>query len=178
MRSLLVWAGVSAELLYYGDNVEFLLVCSGDGVTGNPIGRLQEMCIALRWTPPIYETSTEEGQPHKKNFVMTCTVMEYKETGEGNSKKMAKRRAAHKMLNLLSSRSPDELDANIIARFGDLKDIHLSKMTSANKQEHEQLYNRIRDRNSPAINELKVGGHDIRVHRNGHSDSLQCIVVA
>lgn len=58
----------------------------------NPIGRLQEMCTLRRWTPPKYDTHTEEGEPHKKNFVMACTVMHLTEVGEGSSKKMAKRR--------------------------------------------------------------------------------------
>uniref|UniRef100_A0AAG5DFB7 DRBM domain-containing protein n=1 Tax=Anopheles atroparvus TaxID=41427 RepID=A0AAG5DFB7_ANOAO len=65
--------------------------------TGNPIGWLQEMCMARRWPPPMYETEMEEGLPHERQFTIACVVLKYREVGEGKSKKIAKRLAAQKM---------------------------------------------------------------------------------
>ncbi|XP_040168446.1 interferon-inducible double-stranded RNA-dependent protein kinase activator A homolog isoform X2 [Anopheles arabiensis] len=65
--------------------------------TGNPIGWLQEMCMARRLPPPTYETETEEGLPHERQFTIACVVLNYREVGEGKSKKIAKRQAAQRM---------------------------------------------------------------------------------
>lgn len=68
-----------------------------DEPTGNPIGWLQEMCMARRWPPPLYEMEMEEGLPHERQFTIACVVLKYHEVGEGKSKKIAKRQAAQKM---------------------------------------------------------------------------------
>ncbi|XP_052869420.1 interferon-inducible double-stranded RNA-dependent protein kinase activator A homolog isoform X2 [Anopheles cruzii] len=65
--------------------------------TGNPIGWLQEMCMARRWPPPMYETEMEVGLPHERQFTIACVVLKFREVGEGKSKKVAKRQAAQKM---------------------------------------------------------------------------------
>ncbi|XP_055548283.1 RISC-loading complex subunit tarbp2-like isoform X2 [Wyeomyia smithii] len=65
--------------------------------TGNPIGWLQEMCVARRWPPPIYETEMEGGLPHQRQFAIVCAVSKYREVGRGNSKKIAKHQAAQRM---------------------------------------------------------------------------------
>jgi len=49
------------------------------------------------------KVSLEEGQPHERKFVITCSVGKQSEQGTGKSKKLAKRRAAHLMLELLKS---------------------------------------------------------------------------
>ncbi|XP_055548279.1 interferon-inducible double-stranded RNA-dependent protein kinase activator A homolog isoform X2 [Wyeomyia smithii] len=72
----------------------------GDGEdepTGNPIGWLQEMCMARRWPPPTYETEMEVGLPHERQFTIACAVLKYREVGKGKSKKIAKRQAAQRM---------------------------------------------------------------------------------
>lgn len=120
----------------------------------NPIGRLQEMCTLKRWTPPKYDTHTEEGEPHKKNFVMTCTVMNHTEVGEGSSKKMAKRRAAQKILKLLKSQAEEEIGNQFLNMFSGLKDLTLDKMTPNAEQEQEKFKRNMKALNSPAIQEL------------------------
>lgn len=65
--------------------------------TGNPIGWLQEMCMARRWPPPTYETEKEVGLPHERQFTIACSVLKYREVGKGKSKKIAKRQAAQRM---------------------------------------------------------------------------------
>lgn len=130
---------------------------SGDEISGNPIGRLQELCILRRWTPPIYETDTEIGQPHNKNFVMACKVAQFREVGEGTSKKIAKRRAAYKMLRFLTSESNDaDLESNCMAKFADIKDVGFKKINASNKREFEQTFKKIRADNTEGARELHV----------------------
>ena len=75
-----------------------------DGLTGNPVGELQEVCMNRRMQPPVYEVSLEEGAPHERNFVINCLVgSKFRESGCGKSKKLAKRKAAAKMLATLKS---------------------------------------------------------------------------
>merc|ERR1712018_250334 len=75
-----------------------------DGINGNPVGELQEMCMNRRLPPPTYEVGMEKGAPHERSFVIVCSVGgNLKESGSGKSKKMAKRQAAHKMLQTLKS---------------------------------------------------------------------------
>lgn len=64
---------------------------------GNPIGWLQELCMARRWPPPTYETELEVGLPHERQFTIACVVLKHREIGQGKSKKNAKRLAANKM---------------------------------------------------------------------------------
>lgn len=78
-----------------------------ENIVGNPIGWLQELCMSRRWPPPIYETEMEVGLPHERQFTIACTIGKYREVGQGKSKKIAKRLAAHKMWNRLQS-SPME----------------------------------------------------------------------
>ncbi|XP_059616776.1 interferon-inducible double-stranded RNA-dependent protein kinase activator A homolog isoform X5 [Phlebotomus argentipes] len=78
-----------------------------DKVMGNPIGWLQEMCMARRWPPPTYETEMEVGLPHERQFTIACTVLKYREVGQGKSKKIAKRIAAHKMWTRLHESPPE-----------------------------------------------------------------------
>lgn len=74
-----------------------------DGIEGNPVGELQELCINRRIQPPNYQLSQEAGQPHERKFVMTCVVGNQTELGSGKSKKLAKRQAANKMVARLKS---------------------------------------------------------------------------
>lgn len=52
-----------------------------DKINGNPIGWLQELCMARRWPPPLYETEEEVGLPHERQFTIACIVSKYRETG-------------------------------------------------------------------------------------------------
>lgn len=137
-----------------GLHLNFITIRSDD--MANPIGRLQEMCTLKRWTPPTYETHMEEGEPHKKNFVMSCTVMDFKEVGEGSSKKMAKRRAAQKILKLLRSQAEKEFGDLFLDRFKDIKDLPIEKMTPSSEHEQEQFRRTMKANNTPALQELNV----------------------
>lgn len=66
-------------------------------VINNPIGSLQEMCMSRHWPPPKYSMEGEEGLPHERQFTIVCSILKYRQIGQGKSKKLAKRQAAHKM---------------------------------------------------------------------------------
>ena len=53
---------------------ELPLLPYDDGIPGNPVGRLQELCMSRRWPPPTYEVVNEEGQPHERTFTIACCI--------------------------------------------------------------------------------------------------------
>ncbi|GFU60897.1 hypothetical protein NPIL_53041 [Nephila pilipes] len=69
----------------------------------NPVGALQELCMKMRWQPPYYETEKATGLPHEKVFSIMCMVDNFQTSGEGKSKRLAKRQAADNMLNRLKA---------------------------------------------------------------------------
>lgn len=52
-----------------------------DGIPGNPVGSLQELCMSRRWPPPTYDLTAEEGFPHERTFSISCSIGTHKETG-------------------------------------------------------------------------------------------------
>lgn len=110
-------AGTMASMMIPDlSNADQMLVASpyDDGIEGNPIGELQELCMNRRLPPPGYEVSLEEGQPHERKFVIVCIVGKSQEAGAGKSKKLAKRQAAYKMLKRLKI-SPAEQEETSMA---------------------------------------------------------------
>lgn len=67
----------------------------------NPVGLLQEMCMSRHWPPPKYSMEGEEGLPHEREFTIVCSILKYRQVGQGKSKKLAKRQAAQKMWQVL-----------------------------------------------------------------------------
>jgi len=113
-----------------------------DGIPGNPVGSLQELCMARRWPPPTYELTSEEGFPHERTFSICCTIGTTKEIGSGKSKKLAKRQAAYKMatrlkdtpaeqqpINVLAD-DDDEIAQKLAARYSGLKDSKVMALTT------------------------------------------------
>ena len=45
-----------------------------DGIQGNPVGTLQELCMSRRWPPPVYDLNHEEGLPHERMFTIHCVI--------------------------------------------------------------------------------------------------------
>ncbi|XP_053324190.1 double-stranded RNA-binding protein Staufen homolog 2 isoform X4 [Spea bombifrons] len=63
--------------------------------------------ISLKRNLPLsFEVTKESGPPHMKSFVTRVTVGEFTAEGEGNSKKLAKRRAAAAVLQELRTLPP------------------------------------------------------------------------
>ncbi|GIY26534.1 RISC-loading complex subunit tarbp2, partial [Caerostris extrusa] len=88
----------------------------------NPVGALQELCMKMKWQPPYYETEKATGLPHEKIFSIMCMVDSFQTSGEGKSKRLAKRQAADKMLIRLKALNIITKDEEEAARkFEDLK---------------------------------------------------------
>jgi len=120
-----------------------------DGIPGNPVGQLQEMCMTRRWPPPTYQLTAEEGFPHERTFAIACTIATYKEIGHGKSKKLAKRQAAFTMMNKLNADMPTEpsqggegvedeedLAKSLTMRYSGLKE---SKLKTASTQDIRKM---------------------------------------
>ncbi|XP_060898958.1 double-stranded RNA-binding protein Staufen homolog 1 isoform X2 [Labrus mixtus] len=72
----------------------------------NPISRLAQIQQAKKEKEPEYSMVTERGLPRRREFVMQVTVCGQSAEGMGPSKKVAKRNAAEKMLDLLGYKGP------------------------------------------------------------------------
>ncbi|XP_068598538.1 double-stranded RNA-binding protein Staufen homolog 1 [Brachionichthys hirsutus] len=72
----------------------------------NPISRLAQIQQAKKEREPEYSMVTERGLPRRREFVMQVMVCGQTAEGMGPSKKVAKRNAAEKMLELLGYKVP------------------------------------------------------------------------
>lgn len=71
----------------------------------SPISLVHE--IALKHVLSVnFEVIRESGPPHMRNFVTKCSVGEFSTEGEGNGKKVSKKRAAEKMMEELKKLPP------------------------------------------------------------------------
>ena len=86
----------------------------------NPVGSLQELVVAHGWRLPEYTLASETGPAHKKEFIICCTVENFKECGSGSAKKHAKRLAAAKMYHKIIS-LPPEAKENITSQSREAK---------------------------------------------------------
>lgn len=139
-------------------------------VIGNPIGWLQELCMARRWPPPTYETEMEVGLPHERQFTIACTILKYREIGKGKSKKVAKRLAAHKMWTRLQENPLDQnqitqiLDedgneenrATILKRYADLKDAHVPTLTHQHSCKVAQFHKTLKATSGDSLKQLQT----------------------
>ncbi|XP_068236645.1 protein Loquacious-like isoform X2 [Palaemon carinicauda] len=124
-----------------------------DGIPGNPVGSLQELCMARRWPPPTYELTSEEGFPHERTFSIACTIGTTKEVGTGKSKKLAKRQAAYKMTQRLKDQpveqpqvnvladDDDEIAQKLAARYSGLKDSKVLSLNTSDSRKTMSLNN-------------------------------------
>ncbi|BES91831.1 Double-stranded RNA Hypothetical protein motif [Nesidiocoris tenuis] len=72
----------------------------------SPISLVHEIALK-RNLPVVFEVISEKGQPHMRTFVTRCTVGDkFESIGEGNGKKLSKKRAAEKMLEQLRTLPP------------------------------------------------------------------------
>ncbi|KAL0268045.1 UNVERIFIED_CONTAM: hypothetical protein PYX00_010128 [Menopon gallinae] len=134
-----------------------------DKIPGNPIGTLQEMCMARRWPPPTYEMTSEEGPPHERQFTIACVLLKYREIGTGKSKKSAKRQAANKMWEKLQEYPPDSSQLTLdigqrvgsaSARYGDLKNSKISTLTTPHSQKVSMFHKNLKQSTGVKLTEL------------------------
>lgn len=154
-----------------GMNIKSEGTGSGDDEpSGNPIGWLQEMCMARRWPPPTYETEMEVGLPHERQFTIACAVLKYREVGKGKSKKIAKRQAAQRMwqrlqdqplepnqiIQMLDEEGNEELKAaSISGRYAGLKDVRIPSLTTGHGQKVSQFHKGLKARSGETLRRLQ-----------------------
>ncbi|XP_059054920.1 maternal effect protein staufen [Achroia grisella] len=84
----------------------------GDGTTDllssevkSPVSLVHELALKRNLSVQ-FSVKSERGPPHMRVFVTACTVGEIETEGEGNGKKVSKRRAAERMLDEMRRRWP------------------------------------------------------------------------
>ncbi|XP_017886263.1 RISC-loading complex subunit tarbp2-like isoform X2 [Ceratina calcarata] len=150
------------------DSSESLQELPGYGeekIITNPIGALQEMCMSRHWPPPKYTIENEEGLPHERQFTIVCSILKYREVGQGKSKKVAKRHAAHKMwqaLHDMNNENPnlddDEVlqrNANMSAHYADLKGSKISTLTTIHSLKVSQFHKTLKSSSGVKLFELQ-----------------------
>ncbi|XP_076648419.1 protein Loquacious-like isoform X4 [Halictus rubicundus] len=125
------------------ENLQELPEYGEEKIITNPIGALQEMCMSRHWPPPKYTMENEEGLPHERQFTIVCSILKYREVGQGKSKKVAKRHAAHKMWRALhdanSENSNLDEDENTCLNDGDVNLVQFLQEI-ASEQQFEVTY--------------------------------------
>ncbi|XP_076244295.1 protein Loquacious-like isoform X1 [Calliopsis andreniformis] len=147
------------------ENLQELPGYGEEKIIANPIGALQEMCMSRHWPPPKYTMENEEGLPHERQFTIVCSILKYREVGQGKSKKVAKRHAAHKMwqaLHDMNTENPnvdeDEVlqrNANVSARYADLKGSKISTLTSIHSLKVSQFHKSLKSSTGVKLFELQ-----------------------
>lgn len=103
--------GIQVKLDTHGVDGKMANCMDGDGVilgnqeggAGNTIGQLQEHCVRQGLPMPTYDLVNIGGQPHQRSFLINCRVGCLSISGDGTSKKDAKREAATKMWDKLKA---------------------------------------------------------------------------
>lgn len=116
---------------------------------GNTIGQLQEICVHQGLPMPIYDLETVTGQPHQRSFTMKVQVGVMKATGDGTSKKEAKRDAAAKMIALVKNQNCKDLtevtkdDEDLAKRVERMK---IDTLTPKHSVKIQQFYQNLQDK--------------------------------
>lgn len=139
-----------------------------DGIPGNPVGSLQELCMARRWPPPTYDLTSEEGFPHERTFSIACTIGSTREVGTGKSKKLAKRQAAYKMtqrlkdqpveqpqVNMLAD-DDDEIAQKLAARYSGLKDSKVLSLNTSDSRKVSHFHKNLKQSPGKKLQELQT----------------------
>ena len=79
------------------------LALDSSGEPKHPVSALIELCNARKWLAPEFGEVAEDGPPHQRMFLMSCSVngVEYVAGEMSFSKKMAKAKAALACLQAL-----------------------------------------------------------------------------
>uniref|UniRef100_T1J8G5 DRBM domain-containing protein n=1 Tax=Strigamia maritima TaxID=126957 RepID=T1J8G5_STRMM len=143
------------------------IISYDDGIPGNPVGALQELCMARHWPPPFYEVTSEDGLPHERNFAIACSIGKCREVGIGKSKKLAKRQAAYKMLQQLKdtpgkqetftgAEEEDEEANHEVQRYNSLKDGKIQTLTAGLSQKVSQFHKNLKTSTGKYLTSLQT----------------------
>lgn len=110
----------------------------------SPISLVHEIALK-RNLNVIFEVLSEKGPPHMKVFITQCRVGEFLTEGEGNGKKISKKKAAEKMLDELSKLGPLPNTSNLVA---------LKRKRVVNKKKQRNLIKVNTDRSADYTEEI------------------------
>lgn len=110
----------------------------------SPISLVHEIALK-RNLNVVFEVMSEKGPPHMKVFITQCRVGEMVADGEGNGKKISKKRAAEQMLEMLSSLGPLPNTTNVLG---------LKRKRIVNKKKQRNLIKMNTDRSTDYPEEI------------------------
>ncbi|XP_031849263.1 protein Loquacious-like [Nomia melanderi] len=84
---------------------------SSDDTLNNYVGLLQEHCQKMNLPDPCYEHFGTTGPHHRPVFEIRCTVASEHSEESASTKKIAKQKAAKKLLEHLSKNKPIDIDS-------------------------------------------------------------------
>ncbi|XP_011500654.1 PREDICTED: interferon-inducible double-stranded RNA-dependent protein kinase activator A homolog [Ceratosolen solmsi marchali] len=133
---------------------------SEEKVVSNPIGSLQELCMSYHWPPPKYSMEDEEGLPHERQYTIVCSILKHRQFGQGKSKKLAKRQAAHKMWQSLQENNVDEdevapKNTNVSPHYANLKDSKIATLTTTHGIKVSQFHKNLKSATGDKLFELQ-----------------------
>ncbi|KAG7207200.1 hypothetical protein KM043_008883 [Ampulex compressa] len=146
-------------------NLQELQSFGDEKLVTNPIGALQELCMSRHWPPPKYTMEGEEGLPHERQFTIVCSILKYREVGQGKSKKIAKRDAAHRMWLVLHDENNQALNvdadeivqrnANVSTHYADLKGSKITTLTTIHSLKVSQFHKSLKSSAGVKLFELQ-----------------------
>ncbi|KAK6618063.1 hypothetical protein RUM44_002505 [Polyplax serrata] len=112
---------------------------SGGGDDINPMSRLIQIQQLKKEKKPVYTLLEERGTPKKREFVMQVTVGQFKATGSGSNKKLAKKAAAQNVLMQMGFGKPDGSEKSFaaITQDGDQRDENDKKVSFVETEKTE-----------------------------------------
>lgn len=111
---------------------------------------------------PTYSPGVVGGQPHQRNFAITCTVGKIKENGAGGSKKDAKREAAQKMIDKLKALGPTgaeqvgELSAEDEEMMTKMSNMKVDTLTTEASEKVASFYKNLQNANGKFLAKLHI----------------------
>jgi len=80
------------------EETSLLLDADSDSLLKSPVSLIHELALKLNQTVE-FSVVSESGPPHMKNFIVECKLGDYLTKGDGNCKKLAKKKASELMLD-------------------------------------------------------------------------------
>lgn len=102
----------------------------------HPISRLTQILQAQKSPMPVYSVISFSKENHATYFCMKCVVSEHEATGEGKSKKEAKKNASDNMLKILGFDIPQQSESTGAEDFGANSE---TKLTAAQQRKLKNM---------------------------------------